>query len=169
MSVIFYGCISLDGYLADKNHGLEWLHSIGSEAETSYNDFYKDIDIVIMGRKTFSEIEHLAELDSIYDHTENFVFSHRDDIESKMFHVVSGDIVTFVKSLSIEKNIWIIGGNTILGPLLDAGLVDKMYVQIAPVLLGEGIPLFTQGEGVKQWNLVETNQYGQFSEMVLEK
>ena len=24
MSVFFYGCITLDGYLADKNHNLDW-------------------------------------------------------------------------------------------------------------------------------------------------
>ena len=39
MSVFFYGCITLDGYLADKNHGLSWLHETGSPDETDCDRF----------------------------------------------------------------------------------------------------------------------------------
>ena len=38
MSVFFYGCVTLDGYLADKNHGLDWLHQTGSAEDTGYDD-----------------------------------------------------------------------------------------------------------------------------------
>lgn len=30
MSVYFYGCITMDGYLADKNHNLDWLYQTGT-------------------------------------------------------------------------------------------------------------------------------------------
>jgi len=59
MSVSFYGCVSLDGYLADKNHSLEWLYKIGSIEETSYDQFYASLDITIMGKRTFDEIAML--------------------------------------------------------------------------------------------------------------
>ena len=49
-------------------------------------------------------------------------------------------MVEFVKGLG-EKRIWIVGGNTVLAPLLDADLVDHLIVQVAPVLLGGGRPL----------------------------
>ncbi|MGM0197692.1 hypothetical protein IGI68_000309 [Enterococcus sp. DIV1314a] len=51
MTLFFYGCVSLDGYLADKNHGLQWLHQIGSVEETSYAAFYDQMDILLMGKK----------------------------------------------------------------------------------------------------------------------
>lgn len=53
MSVYFYGCITLDGYLADSNHNLDWLYQTGDAEETGYDDFYKTMDITIMGRRTF--------------------------------------------------------------------------------------------------------------------
>lgn len=51
MTLFFYACVSLDGYLADKNHGLQWLHQIGSVEETSYAAFYNQMDILLMGKK----------------------------------------------------------------------------------------------------------------------
>ena len=48
-------------------------------------------------------------------------------------------------------------------------MVDCLVVQVAPVLLGAGIPLFTQNEGVKRFRLDGVKQYGQFAELVFRK
>ena len=45
MGIYFYGCITLDGYLADARHGLGWLDGTGSVEETSFDSFYKEMDI----------------------------------------------------------------------------------------------------------------------------
>ena len=50
MAVYFYGCITLDGYLAAKGHGLDWLYDTGSPEETSYDEFYSHMDVTLMGR-----------------------------------------------------------------------------------------------------------------------
>ena len=68
--------------------------------------------------------------------------------------------------LGPDRNIWVVGGNTILAPLLDRDLVDCMTLQVAPVLLGAGIPLFTQGEALRRFRLEEVKKYGQFAELV---
>ena len=47
--------------------------------------------------------------------------------------------------------------------------MDTLIIQIAPVLLGDGIPLFTQQEITKRFTLKETKQYGQFAELVLDR
>lgn len=166
MSVFFYGCVTLDGYLADKNHGLSWLHETGSAEETGYEDFYRNMDVTIMGRRTFEEIAKLEDPGSVYPTTENYVFTHAESLPQTGFLPASGDIVQFVRGISPDKNIWIIGGNTILAPLLDADMVDHLIVQVAPVLLGEGIPLFIQKEGLKRFRLEEVKQYGQFAELI---
>ena len=46
---------SLDGYIADSNGGLDWLHSIPNpnQLDLGYNKFINTIDTIIMGRKTF--------------------------------------------------------------------------------------------------------------------
>ena len=41
-----------------------------------------------------------------------------------------------------------------------------MVLQFAPVLLGAGVPLFTQGEALRRFRLEEVRRYGQFAELV---
>ena len=48
-------------------------------------------------------------------------------------------------------------------------MVDRLIIQVAPVLLGEGIPLFTQKEGLRRFCLDEVGRYGQFAELVYSK
>ena len=85
------------------------------------------------------------------------------------FIPVSGDVTEFVRNIGSNKNVWIIGGNQILAPLLDNDMVSNLIIQIAPVLLGEGIPLFTQNGILKRFFLEEVKQYGQFAELVYSK
>ena len=70
MAVYFYGCITLDGYLATKGHGLDWLYDTGSPEETSYDEFYSHMDVTLMGRRTFQEIEKTGDPASVYPTTE---------------------------------------------------------------------------------------------------
>ena len=49
MAVYFYGCITLDGYMAAKGHGLDWLYDTGSPEETSYDEFYSHMDVTLRG------------------------------------------------------------------------------------------------------------------------
>lgn len=165
MSVYFYGCVTLDGYLAAKDHGLDWLHRTGTAEETGYEDFYAQMDVTVMGRRTFREVERLGNPAEVYPATDNYVFTHRP-LNQKGFTAVSGDPAAFVEGLGGEKHIWVVGGNTILAPLLDRDLVDRLIVQVAPVLLGAGIPLFTQKEALRRFHLEEVRKYGPFAELV---
>ncbi len=169
MSVFFYGCITMDGYLADKNHNLDWLYQTGSIEETGYESFYKNMNITIMGKRTFDEIENIENIGNPYPTTQNYVFTHAESLSLKGFTPINCDVVEFVKQIEEDKNIWIVGGNTILAPLLDNDRVDNMIIQIAPVLLGEGIPLFSQKEVLKRFCLKEVKKYGQFAELVYSK
>ena len=166
MGVYFYGCVTLDGYLADKNHGLSWLHETGTTEETGYEDFYRKMDVTVMGKRTFEEIAKLEGAAGVYPTTENYVFTHAASLPQEGFIPVSGDVPKFVEGLGTEKNIWIVGGNAVLAPLLGQDMVDHMIVQIAPVLLGTGIPLFTQPERVRRFRLDAVKQYGQFAELI---
>ena len=85
MNVYFYGCVTLDGYLADKRHGLDWLHQTGSAEETGYECFYRNMDVTLMGRRTFEEIVGLEDAASIYPTTENYVFTHRERLPQPGF------------------------------------------------------------------------------------
>lgn len=169
MSLYFYGCITMDGYLADKAHNLEWLYQTGDTAETDYEKFYQKMDITIMGKRTFHEIEKAENIGNPYPATQNYVFIHSSDLSQNGFIPINVDVVEFVKQIDKDKNVWIIGGNTILSPLLDNNMVDYIIIQVAPVLLGTGIPLFTQNEDLKRFKLKSVKKYGQFAELFYER
>lgn len=169
MSVYFYGCVTLDGYLADKNHRLDWLHQTGGTEDTGYDHFYRQMDVTVMGRRTFREIEGMESPESVYPTTQNYVFTHEPTLPCAGFTPVSGGVPEFVSSLGPAKKIWVVGGNTILAPLLDRDMVDHIILQIAPVLLGDGIPLFTQKEAFRRFRLDKVTQYGPFAELTCTK
>ena len=54
--IVFYGAISLDGYLATKEDSLQWLFDTPTGEKTTYEAFYQTIDQTIMGRKTYESI-----------------------------------------------------------------------------------------------------------------
>jgi len=99
----------MDGYLADKNHNLDWLYQTGSVEETGYENFYKSMDITIMGKRTFNEIKGMENIGSFYPTTQNYVFTHAESLSSNGFIPVNYDIIEFVKKINKDKNIWVIG------------------------------------------------------------
>lgn len=169
MTVFFYGCISIDGYLADKNHSLEWLHQFGTTEETDYEKFYHEMDVVMMGKRTFNAISHLENVEYIYPTTQNYVFTHEPNFSVAGFKAVDCSVVDLVSQLDAQQNIWIVGGNTLLAPLLEAKMVDCLIIQIAPIILGEGIPLFLKSEISSQFELRELQQFGQFAQLTYDK
>lgn len=123
------------------------------------------MDVTLMGRRTFRELERAGDPAAVYPATENYVFTH-EAFSCPGFTAVSMDPAELVRSLGPARNIWVVGGNTILAPLLEGDLVDHLILQVAPVLLGAGVPLFTQGEALRRFRLEEVRRYGQFAELV---
>ena len=57
------------------------------------------------------------------------------------------------------KDLWVVGGGDLVGQFADAGLMDQVIVQIAPVTLGAGRPLLPRRLDLK---LVEMEQNAAF-------
>lgn len=81
--------------------------------------------------------------------------------------VVHEDPVSFIKGVkeSSEQRIWVVGGGSLLKPIIEQQLIDEWYIQIAPVLLGNGIRLFQEGDYVQRYQLVDTKRFGEFIEL----
>ncbi|WP_257283784.1 dihydrofolate reductase family protein [Endozoicomonas sp. SESOKO1] len=58
MTNIVYIATSLDGYIADKQGGLDWLHSIPNPEQDDFGfaSFMNRVDTVVMGRITFEVV-----------------------------------------------------------------------------------------------------------------
>lgn len=166
---VFYGAISLDGFLADKEDRLEWLYQQEGGELVPYEAFYQTIDYIMMGRRTYEVVKRDQELTVIYPEKENYVFSHSVlEVDSNL-QVVNEDPVEFIKNLPADKTVWVVGGGALLQPVIEAGLIEEWWIQIVPLLLGEGIPLFLPQTNQQKFQLLETEQFGQFAQLHLKK
>lgn len=166
--LIFYGAISVDGYLARANDSLDWLYGTEGEEDIGYADFYSTIDTVLMGRRTYEQIVSVLSPNGFpYEGKECYVFSRSLSGSNQFVQFVGGDIVEFTRSLKKDQgqNIWIVGGGEALHPLIQAKLVDEFVIQIAPSMIGGGIPLFIPGNEDVKLRLLDVRGCGQFAEL----
>lgn len=163
--LVFYGAISLDGYLAGAKDQLDWLLETDTGTSTTYEKFFETIDATAMGRKTYEEAKKMLATEKFYPEKENYVFSRQMQTDLTDAVVVDQDPVAFLSQLKKEKTVWLVGGGKLLHPLLEADLIDEWYVQIAPVLLGTGKHLFEPGEYTTRLQFVDMTQMGELVEI----
>ncbi|MDQ0974566.1 dihydrofolate reductase [Neobacillus niacini] len=163
--LVFYGAISLDGYLARENHSLDWLFGTEGEEETGYQEFYDSVDTILMGRSTYDQIAILSPEKFPYEGKPCYVFSRTMTGQDKHVTFINEDISGFTQSLKEQegKRIWVVGGGEVLKPLLK--LVDEFIIQIAPTIIGKGIPLFVPGDQENKLTLVDVRSFKQFAEL----
>lgn len=142
--VTFGGANSLDNFIARADGGMDWL-LWDDEVSAVIATFWANVDTVVMGRKTY---EFAAKSggggDNPYPGIKTYVCSRTmaavptDNVE------VVGDAVELLKQLKAQpgKDICVMGGGQLGASLLSAGLIDEVGVNIHPVLLGSGVPLF---------------------------
>ncbi len=148
-TVTYGGAVSLDGFLAGVGGSIDWLH-FSKDVQQVIADYWKDVDTMLMGRKTYAvSVAHSPKKSKSAKRTEpamrTFVFSRTlKELDDPGVQLVASDAVEFVRRLKDEpgKNIWLMGGGELAQPLLAAGLVDKIGLNIHPILLGSGVPTF---------------------------
>ena len=146
-SVIVHIAISADGFIARPDGDLDWLTSRPAPAGFyGMSAFTKTIDTMILGRRTYEASLRLgAKFDS---KNRTMVFSRHAppaDVPQGV-EFVNGAIAPFVSRLRKQpgKNIWLMGGGELIASFLDAHAIDEFVVTMAPVFIGDGIPLIAR-------------------------
>lgn len=142
--VTFGGASSLDNFIARKDDSVDWIlwtKEVGEIMQT----YWKTIDTVLMGRRTYEVASKSSKGGGGYPGIKTYVFSRTiKKRSSKKLTFVSEDAASFVRRLKEEegKDICLMGGGVLAKSLFEAGLIDEVGLNIHPVLLGSGIPLF---------------------------
>lgn len=84
--------------------------------------------------------------------------------------VVSEDLPAFLSELKSTpgKDIWLFGGGSLFGSLLDLNLVDRVETAIVPILLGGGIPFLPSALRRARLRLLGTRTYEKTGTVSLE-
>ncbi|GMQ31660.1 dihydrofolate reductase family protein [Algoriphagus confluentis] len=155
---------SLDGFIADREGGIDWLHSIPSPEhnDMGYSAFISGIDALVMGRTTF---ETVCGFDIPWPYTQPvFVLSNSlssiPDSYSGKAELVRGSLQEILSEIHAKGyfQLYIDGGKTIQS-FLKEDLIDELTLTTIPVLLGGGIPLFSELPRRLDFACVESKLY----------
>nr|WP_321453314.1 dihydrofolate reductase family protein [uncultured Carboxylicivirga sp.] len=155
---------SIDGYIADKNGELDWLHSIPNpeNEDMGYIEFINRIDAIVMGRKTFETVISFT-IPWPYNKPV-FVLSNKlNEIPAShknRAYLIKGSLTDILEQIHKKgyERLYIDGGTTI-NHFLKADLIDEMILTTIPVLLGGGSSLFTDLPTQLNFGLTETKVY----------
>jgi dihydrofolate reductase len=146
MRTVTYGAAcSLDGFITAGDGALDWLH-FSRDVQETMAAYWATVDTVLMGRKTW-EVAVAQGGGGGGDATSaitTYVFSRTLRSVPAGAHLVASDAGQFVRELKRQpgKGICIMGGGELGRSLLEAGVVDEVGLNVHPVLLGSGVPLF---------------------------
>jgi dihydrofolate reductase len=136
---------SLDGYIAASDGSLDWLHAAAGEGEDyGYDDFLSTVDALAMGRGTY---DHIASLDPLpYGDRPVYVFTHRPPAPRAGVTFWSADVHEAIDGWTRAgfARVYVDGG-VLIRSFLEAEVIDDATITVAPLVLGDGIPLFDGG------------------------
>jgi dihydrofolate reductase len=176
----YYTAATLDGYIADENHSLDWLFEVDRETEGgehSFAAFFAEVGAMAMGATTYEWVlDHEQVLEAPekwrrwYGDTPTWVFAHRKvpSVSGAPINVVQGDVAPVHEEMTraaAGKNIWLVGGGDLVGQFADQGLLDEILVGVAPVTLGGGAPLLPRRLTASQLELVDVAKDRQFARL----
>jgi dihydrofolate reductase len=135
---------SLDNYIARTDGGIEWILR-SEEAASDMAEFWKTVDTVVIGRKTYEPVLKSGAPFPNFPGVKNYVLSRTlPETSDKNVEIVREDAAEFVRKLKTQNGEGVIAmsGGLVAKSLFEANLIDEVRVNIHPVLLGSGIPLF---------------------------
>ncbi len=163
--IIVYIATSADGYIARKDGAVDWLDRPPTAGDYGMGKFYKSIDTILWGRKTYDMVLKFQEegKDSPDNSgIKNYAFSRRPPRKvARGFEFVKEPIEKFAKHLRTQKgkDIWMMGGAGIIASFLDEGEIDEFIIHVIPTFIGEGIPLVAPRQRTVPLKLISTKKF----------
>ncbi|UWF78363.1 MULTISPECIES: dihydrofolate reductase family protein [Microbacterium] len=147
MTTHYFTATSLDGFIATPEHSLDWLlkQDFDPGGPMSYTQFIESIGALAMGASTYEWV--MRHENGRWGYTQpTWVFTHRDLAlpDGADVRLTQADVRTVHAEMTDAaggKDLWIVGGGDLAGQFADAGLLDEVWLQYAPVTLGAGSPV----------------------------
>ena len=155
---------SLDGYIADKNGGLDWLQTVPNPDNVGmgFEEFMDGTDALVMGRKTFETVLSFGDYWPYKkpvmvwsSKLKEIPHSHKDKA-----YIGNGTLSEILSQIH-EKGFYslYIDGGTTIQSFLKEDLIDEMVLTTIPVLLGGGSSLFAELPSELKFELIGTKTY----------
>lgn len=154
MKTTLYMAITANGMIACKNGDSDWV----SAADTkSFEAICKKIGAVVIGYNTYQVLGD----DGILDGVLYVVLTHKNIPNEKpnvLFISQSPKDTLLMLESKGYKGVLIAGGADVNAQFLKEKLVDEIYLDVEPLIIGDGIPLFKEGNFDCELKLIETKK-----------
>ncbi|MGW1427673.1 dihydrofolate reductase family protein [Streptomyces sp. NPDC002431] len=173
MRKLIYGMnLTLDGYIAAAGDDIGWSGPPSQELFRWWLEHEQANELSLYGRKLWETMSSYwptgdqqphatpAEIEFArnWRDTPKVVFSSTIDEVGWNSRLVNGDAIAEITRLKAEDGGPMnIGGATLAGAAMRAGLIDEYVIATHPVLVGGGTPFFTTLDSWVNLNLVETH------------
>ncbi len=157
--ISIYIAMSIDGYIARKDGGLDWLeYGHTGDEDYGFKKFMNSIDALILGRNTYEVVSGFDKWP--YEGKRVTVLSNTLKAVRKESELFCGPLTQLASKLHSEgvKHAWVDGGIT-ASKFLESGLVDEVTISIIAMTLGAGIPLFSKMSSEHKYRLLSTQSY----------
>jgi len=157
--IILQVAVSLDGFIEGPKGEIDWCLT---DQDYGLKDFFKQIDTLFIGRKTYELMISMGENASPgFPKFKEYIFSTTLEKVKDGAELIKDDIQSRVEKIKNEKgkDIWLFGGGSLTTSLVNLGLVDEIWLAVHPVVLGGGKLLFNNINARINLKLRDTKTY----------
>jgi dihydrofolate reductase len=171
-SVTYAMSASLDGYIAGPDGTFDW--GIDEEIFRFWIDETREVGVHLLGRRLYETMLYWETADqdpslddagrewiAVWNPLPKVVFSNTLSEVQGAARLASGGLTEEIERLRAEpgEGDIAIGGATLAAEAAELGLIDEYRVMVYPVLVGGGIPFFSQRERRVDLELIETRTF----------
>ena len=158
MKVTLYMAMTANGMIAKADDDTSWVSA------TEWKSFSRAINRagnMIIGRRTFEIMEKGGQF-AVLEKVKVMVTTHRTGLRSSNPNVTftdrsPRDILTFLRKQGFKEAL-VAGGGKLNSSFIKEGLINEIYLDIEPIVLGKGIRLFNEADFESKLKLLGTKE-----------
>jgi dihydrofolate reductase len=171
--VIYAIGVSLDGYIADRDGGIDWTVP-DEELHRFHNERFRGLGAELYGRRLYEVMRYWEtaadnpdapevelEFAELWQRVPKVVFSRTLESVEGPARLATGSVAEEVAALKqqVDGDIGV-GGAGLAASLAELDLIDEYHAFVSPVILGGGTPFLPPLEAKLELELVETRRFG---------
>jgi dihydrofolate reductase len=136
---------SLDGFIARKDGSFDWLSRFAdADAVDAYKTFMAGIDVIVLGRRTFESVLGFPE----WPYERPVIVLSRSfgkaphELQEKVSFSTLGPRDLLEELFERGYRSVYVDGGKVIQSFLAEDLIDELIIARAPILIGDGVPLF---------------------------
>lgn len=175
---IFDTATTMNGWIADEAHSLQWLFDAAGGADPDPDLLPKNASVLVEGSSTYewllresAMLEHPERWAEFHGTRPTFVFTSRDlpvpdGADVRFVRGAVADALPKIRAAAGDGDVWLIGGGDLVGQFYDAGALDEIALSVAPVALPGGAPLLPRRIESDRMRLTSAAVRGPFARLI---